>query len=432
MAPKREWLQNWLQIREKLTAHVDFAAYFRRGEIHGYPVEVLRVGLCSVPSGKLIVRSPFGSLQSRREKPYFVPAPVGEYPLELSVVTTTDAKPIYAAARLLFNYNPAVHYEQALCGGEDLEGFDSGYYGFWAQDGWGCVCDERTHQAFCDFADRWREKKPQGDLNEDYFEPLLLANAKTYPQKQPQEGGWLNWTVPGSRQRAILFRTGWGEGNYPAFWGTDEEGRICQLVIWFLDLEHQQQDAPTPLDEDLLQLQDELVWDGSQYQGRIHLREWEGYFCKEDFYPLLVRVGSCTDLEVVERCRNFLEQQYQLLDVMMTALLDRYPLMQLSYGHLMSDNAPEMPNILDKNDFARLIYPERILLDLESGQVRAAFRCSWDPKDGLGIAVRGEEVLQIDTAEMVPTWEPFVPGESEHNESDNPLEQAEGRTEKTE
>ena len=119
----------------------------------------------------------------------------------------------------------------------------------------------------------------------------------------------------------MLFRTGWGEGNYPAFWGLDEEGRVCQLVVWMIDLEHQeQQEEAFPWEEDLQRLQDALVWDGKQYQGTVCLQEWEGYFQRQEPYPLLVRVGELTDLQVVQGCRDFLERQYQILDVMMTAM----------------------------------------------------------------------------------------------------------------
>ena len=235
--------------------------------------------------------------------------------------------------------------------------------------------------------------------------------------------------------RAVLFRAGWGEGNYPAFWGLDEEGRICQLVVWMIDLEHQeQQEEAFPWEEDFQRLQDALVWDGEQYQGTVCLQEWEGYFQRQEPYPLLVRVGELTDLQVVQGCRDFLERQYQILDVMMTALTDRYPLMQLEYGHLMSENAPEMPNILDKNDFAELLYPQRLILDLEKGCVLAAFDCTWDREKGFGIVVRGEEVLQMDTAEIVPEWEPFereepLQGEQDSTEQDE--QEQEGQSSQT-
>ena len=117
MMPKRKWVRRWVGLREQLLAPVDFERYFAQGEVGGHPVDVLRAGLCPVPSGQLLVRDPFGGLQNRGELPYFVTAPVGDYPLELSVVHTGAGQPLYAAARLRFNYRPAVSFEQALTGG---------------------------------------------------------------------------------------------------------------------------------------------------------------------------------------------------------------------------------------------------------------------------------------------------------------------------
>lgn len=211
MVPKREWVRRWVQLREQLSAQVDFDRYFAEGEVGGHAVSVLRAGLCPVPSGQLLVDDPFGGLQNRGELPYFVTAPVGDYPLELSVAQTDDGRPVYAAARLRFNYRRAVSFEQALTGKEDLGSFDGGYYGFLADSGWACLCDEKAHRAFCDFAQSWQERNPQGNLYTDYFAPLLSQNARRFPQHQPPEGGWLNWPIPGSRQRAVLFRTGWGK-----------------------------------------------------------------------------------------------------------------------------------------------------------------------------------------------------------------------------
>ena len=135
MVPKREWVRRWVQLREQLSAQVDFDRYFAEGEVGGHAVSVLRAGLCPVPSGQLLVGDPFGGLQNRGELPYFVTAPVGDYPLELSVAQTDDGRPVYAAARLRFNYRRAVSFEQALTGKEDLGSFDGGYYGFWADSG---------------------------------------------------------------------------------------------------------------------------------------------------------------------------------------------------------------------------------------------------------------------------------------------------------
>ena len=34
-----------------------------------------------------------------------------------------------------------------------------------------------------------------------------------------------------------IFQSGFGDGAYPVYWGIDENGTICQLVIQFIDIQ---------------------------------------------------------------------------------------------------------------------------------------------------------------------------------------------------
>ena len=104
-------------------------------------------------------------------------------------------------------------------------------------------------------------------------------------------------------------------------------------------------------------------------------------------------------------CEQLLSNQYRVLDTIMTGLTDRYPLMQLEYGHLMSDNAPEMPNVQDKNSFAALLYPQRIWYDPRTDTTAVAFACTWDEQEGFGAVVQGEKLLELGTADLVPNGE---------------------------
>lgn len=401
MIPDREWVREWMKKREMLSAEVDFEQYFSQEEVGGVFVQTQRLGLCPVPTGSLLVRDPTSTMMDRAEQPYFVTAPVGKYPLEAAIVHTNESEPLCAAARLIFNYQPAVHYEQALTGEEDIENFDGGYYGFYTQNGLGCVCDERTHQLFCDFVQRWQQQNPDGDLYEDYFAPMI-------------SGAFLRWTIPGTSCHVPIFRTGWGEGDYPVYWGQDEENRVCQLVIWFMDLESEQNQQEEEdfdegqssyiIEEDLPQ---EWWYESGFCQGEICLRNWEAFFGCEQRYPLMIRMDEAEEAAeelAVQAGEWLLKEQYRVLDTMMIALTDRYPLLQLEYGHVMADNVPEMPNIRDKNDFCTLLYPQRILVEPDSGKVAVAFSCSWDEEEGLGIVVCGEKALEIGTAQIVPEW----------------------------
>lgn len=115
----------------------------------------------------------------------------------------------------------------------------------------------------------------------------------------------------------------------------------------------------------------------------------------------------------------------------MTGLFEQYPLMQLQYGYTRADNHPEMPNLLDKNDLWQLLRPLRLVLDVQSGMVSAAFWASWDPQQGVGISVCGEDVTALDTAAIVPVWEQPEPKAEpeEDEESEQPQPRQEGEQE---
>lgn len=140
-----------------------------------------------------------------------------------------------------------------------------------------------------------------------------------------------------------------------------------------------------------------LHWNQCRKDGKegVRLRDWEGFFEAEDSYPLLVCSDVKSEEEAEIACEKLLTQQYAALDVMMTALLDRYPIMQLEYGHTMADNAPEMPNVLDKNDFSALLYPKRIVFNPNQNTIAAAFSCTWDTENGFAAIVRGETLVEM-------------------------------------
>ncbi len=173
MIPNREWIRQWVEKRPGLSSQVDLERYFTQLRIAGNSIEVARIGMCSVPSGELLVRDPIRYLSNREELPYFVTSPVGIYPLEVAFTRTEDGDILYLAVRLRFNYRPAVHFEQALTGEEEIESFDGGFYGFFSESGLGCICDELSHQAFCDFVEKWRQEHPDGRLYGDYFGPVF-------------------------------------------------------------------------------------------------------------------------------------------------------------------------------------------------------------------------------------------------------------------
>ena len=46
-----------------------------------------------------------------------------------------------------------------------------------------------------------------------------------------------SWVIPGTDYHLPLFQSGFGDGIYPVYWGYDQSGALCQLVVHFIDLE---------------------------------------------------------------------------------------------------------------------------------------------------------------------------------------------------
>ena len=103
--------------------------------------------------------------------------------------------------------------------------------------GLGCICDQEVHGAYCAFLDRWEKENPGKNLYHDYFQDLFAQSAQSRPEYQREGGDWINWQIPGTEYHLPFFQSGFGDGVYPVYWGFDEEGSICQLVVQFIDIE---------------------------------------------------------------------------------------------------------------------------------------------------------------------------------------------------
>ena len=233
------WLASWEEARRKLACPVDLNAYFTEEAIAGKALEVLDIGPCDLPSGWVLVRVPLCYLESREEQPYFLQAVPGTYSTELCVIKPDESGDCarYAAARLRFGEAAAVSFEEALIGHENLDGLEAGeYFGFNVDAGLACICDETLHQAFCDFAEAWYAANPDGNLYDDYFAALFAESFAARPEFQRPGGDWLNWVLPGTAHHLPMFQSGFGDGAYPVYWGYDQNGSICQLVVQFIDI----------------------------------------------------------------------------------------------------------------------------------------------------------------------------------------------------
>lgn len=238
MIPTQEWINKWKEIHKKTYSLVNFNDYFKKSRIVGKKLTVINIGICSVPSGKILVRDPLCYLNDRNAQPYLRKVSAGNYQTELCVIKPMDGDCArYAAARICFTNHLAVHFEEALVGNEDLDSLENfEYFGFSVDAGLGCICDEILHQKFCDFVELWHKQNPDGNLYDDYFEALFKASYKAHPKYQRSDGDWINWRIPETDYFLPIFQSGFGDGFYPVYWGLDSSGKVCQIIVQFIDI----------------------------------------------------------------------------------------------------------------------------------------------------------------------------------------------------
>lgn len=194
MQPTKEWLEKWEKARKILKPSNNLEDYFTKKEITGKELDVLDIGPCSIPTGEFLVRDPLVYLRFRTQIPYFQKIPTGEFRTELAVIKANDQEcDRYAAARLKFNDNKIAYYEETMIGNEEFDNIQEGdYFGFSVDAGLACICDKKLHDLFCDFAEKWVEKNPDGNVYDDYFANFFKESYENNPKYQRDAGDWIN------------------------------------------------------------------------------------------------------------------------------------------------------------------------------------------------------------------------------------------------
>ena len=236
--PTQEWLAAYEKKRMLIRCPNDLNAYFSLDMLAGKRLDRLSLGLVSLPTGQLLTRDPMVYLDDE-EMPYFQTVPTGEYEVVACVVVPGKGEAArYAAVRVKFSEAEPLYFEEALLGNEDLSTLEEEtYFGFHVESGLACICDMATRDAFCMFGESWYEAHPGENLYDDYFARLFAKSYEKAPKYQRGEGDWLNWKVPGSGLHMPIFQSGFGGGTYPAYFGYDKSGAICQMTIQFIDIE---------------------------------------------------------------------------------------------------------------------------------------------------------------------------------------------------
>lgn len=226
-------MQKWEEVKDIMVCPTDLETYFTSNEILGQKMETMAIGNVSLPSGKVVVRDPLVYLSSN-EKPYFIQAPKGNFPVTIAVVKSEDWGDRYAVVKVEFTKEKPVVYREALIGIEELEGVtEDDFFGFGVDAGLGCITDAEV----LPFVDKFVAETDVDNVYDDYFAGIFEQSYKDHPNNQREAGDWINWTVPNTNYQIPMFASGFGDGSYPVYFAYDAKGEICGLYIQFIDIE---------------------------------------------------------------------------------------------------------------------------------------------------------------------------------------------------
>ena len=105
--------------------------------------------------------------------------------------------------------------------------------------------------------------------------------------------------------------------------------------------------------------------------------------------------------------RWFLDNQDEVSQIVLEAILSVYPDLQQSYGYEDQDKQTYMPDISEPDQLRNLIS----LHDVHIHQIQRddmpyigfEMNCSWDPDHGLGVLMNGTQPVQLGNAEVAFT-----------------------------
>ena len=193
------------------------------------------VGNLNLPTGKIVAGDPF-FLYS--QKPFTIKVAPGIYPVSLLIYKVEEDHYRVAFAKIKFSEGPTTHWTLALTEDitdDQIKNLQSGeFFGYGVDAGLGCFADSETNGVFNAAMDRFQKDNPNGN----YYDDLLALEFKTASGQHPfsrEDGDWTNhFPNKGDNHNVVMFASGWGDGSYPTYWGTDSNGRIVELITDFM------------------------------------------------------------------------------------------------------------------------------------------------------------------------------------------------------
>jgi hypothetical protein len=171
------------------------------------------MGKLKVTDGKIIACDPF----LYNEDPAFdATFPIGEFPVQLAIAKIKDDERV-AFARINFSEQQTpVSWQMAIIPGQDLSTLKKGeIFGYPVDAGTAAFMDATAGRALGDL------------INEDNGDGLADEMEKNY------KNTWSSLLKKQDDHTLALFSSGWGDGFYATYIGTDANGNICRLVTDF-------------------------------------------------------------------------------------------------------------------------------------------------------------------------------------------------------
>lgn len=199
----------------------------------------LTVGTVDVPSGKVVVADPLDYLSGEH-----IIAPVlereipkGSYPAEVSICRHNEIGIRMCTTRLKIKETAAVRYELAKSEEATAAAHlkDVIMHGFPVDAGMMCFIDAEGAKKYAEFLDKWHRENPDGNHYNDYFAAFFAESDKKLPQFQREGGDFIEWANPDTGERMVQISSGFGDGFYQSFWGFDDGGDVCELIVPLVD-----------------------------------------------------------------------------------------------------------------------------------------------------------------------------------------------------
>lgn len=203
-------------------------------------IKVVLAGMADFPTGEVVLADPLAYLGSKYETVLDRRIPAGSCPVHLSVCLSPIAGLRIGAAKLSVSEKPVIRYEIAMPKGKKREDLGKpGVFTFFGVDtGLACFADGKISEESRIFFEKWAQENPGKNKYSDYFASLFQESFKACPQFQNQGGSFLEWKLPDSGHRTVLFSSGMGDGVYSGYWGLDAQGEAVCLIVVFMNPEY--------------------------------------------------------------------------------------------------------------------------------------------------------------------------------------------------